>query len=119
MRFVIMSILAVLLCVGCGAPTENTAPPQTGTPGDQTGTPETGEPAVRTAAVSADVALFARVEGADVSNACASDADCKSTGCSKEVCAAEEVMTSCEVQEWPQGQGASCGCVEKQCVWYR
>ncbi len=78
--------------------------------------PSTG---ARTVAVAADAALYARVEGASANNACSADSDCMPSGCSKEVCAAEQVMTSCEIREWPQGEGATCGCVAGSCVWYR
>ena len=126
MRYLIMCVLAVLLSVGCGSSSENTPPPNNGT-GNGTGTdnagtdnnnPSSGEQ-VRTAAVTPEAALFSRVEGTDAKNECATDADCKPSGCSKEVCAAEELMTACDVQAWPQGDGASCGCVNKQCIWYR
>lgn len=123
MRTILFLVLAALLTVGCGSASENSTPPKTGT--DETTEPATGGETgagggeIRTAAVAADHALYARVEGTGVNNTCASDADCKPSGCSKEVCAAEEAMSTCEVQEWPQGEGASCGCVEKQCVWYR
>lgn len=119
MRTILFCVLAALLTVGCGSSSENSAPPKTGN-GDETGetaTPGGGE--VRVAAVATDHALYERVEGTSVNNACASDADCKPSGCSKEVCAVEEAMSTCEVQEWPQGEGASCGCVEKQCIWFR
>jgi eight-cysteine-cluster-containing protein len=129
MRYMMICVLAALLCMGCGPSTGSAPPPNNNTPGtgnvdgDGTGSGTT-EPAapgaqVRTLAVTAEAALFARVEGATASNDCAVDADCMSSGCSKEVCAAEEMMTACDVQEWPQGDGASCGCVDKQCVWYR
>jgi eight-cysteine-cluster-containing protein len=115
----IMCVLAALLSAGCGSSTENGVPPNNtgGETGENTGT-EPG-PQVRTAAVAADSALFSRVEGTEAKNDCAADADCKPSGCSKEVCAADELMTACDVQAWPQGDGASCGCVNKQCVWYR
>lgn len=123
MRSILFLVLAALLTVGCGSAGENSTPPKTGngettepTTGGETGA---GGGEIRTAAVATDHALYARVEGTGVNNACGSDADCKPSGCSKEVCAAEEAMSTCEVQEWPQGEGASCGCVEKQCVWYR
>jgi eight-cysteine-cluster-containing protein len=121
MRYVIMFVLAALLSVGCGSSTESTPPPNNGTGNgtdNGTGNEGTGEQA-RTAAVTAEAALFSRVEGTDAKNDCAADADCKPSGCSKEVCAAEELMTACDVQAWPQGEGASCGCVNKQCIWYR
>ena len=125
MRYVIMCVLAALLAVGCGSSTESTPPPNNGTDnasgtengnGDQN---QAGGEQVRTAAVTSESALYGRVEGAEVKNACATDADCKPSGCSKEVCASEETMTACDVQAWPQGEGASCGCVNKQCIWYR
>jgi eight-cysteine-cluster-containing protein len=124
MRYVILCVLAVLLSVGCGSTTENGSPSSSNAPGSDNAvepaapaTPAT--PAVRTAAVAPSAELFSRVEGANAKNDCASDSDCKPSGCSKEVCAAEELMTACDVQAWPQGDGASCGCVDKQCVWYR
>jgi hypothetical protein len=40
-------------------------------------------------------------------------------GCSNEGCSAEEGGSStCEADDWP-GQGGACGCVDKQCIWYR
>jgi eight-cysteine-cluster-containing protein len=125
MRYLILCVLAVLLSVGCGSSTESTPPPNNGTdPGTPPGAGnDNNDPGgggdVRTAAVTPEAALFSRVEGTDAKNDCAADADCKPSGCSKEVCAAAEVMTSCDVQAWPQGDGASCGCVNKQCIWYR
>jgi eight-cysteine-cluster-containing protein len=119
MRYVIMCVLAALLSVGCGSSTESTPPPNSGTD-NGAGNPDQGSgEQVRTAAVASDSALFSRVEGTDAKNDCAADADCKPSGCSKEVCASEEMMTACDVQAWPQGDGASCGCVNKQCIWYR
>ena len=124
MRYIIFCVLAALLTVGCGSSSENSAPPKTGND-EQTAEPgaggESGQTGgeVRTAAVTTEHALYARVEGTSVNNACSTDADCKPSGCSKEVCASEEAMSTCEVQEWPQGEGATCGCVEKQCIWFR
>lgn len=122
MRYMITCVLAALLSAGCGSSTENGVPPTTGgNTGENTGENTGTEPGqqVRTAAVAPDSALFSRVEGVEAKNDCAADADCKPSGCSKEVCAADELMTACDVQAWPQGDGASCGCVDKQCVWYR
>jgi eight-cysteine-cluster-containing protein len=120
MRYLILCVLAVLLSAGCGSSTENGPPPSSNPPGSGNAV-EPAAPAapVRTAAVAPSAELFSRVEGTAAKNECASDADCKPSGCSKEVCAAEELMTACDVQAWPQGDGASCGCVDKQCVWYR
>ena len=79
----------------------------------------TAPAAARVKAVAADHPLYARVEGAKLKNACAADSDCHEGGCSREVCSAEAgVVTSCEVQTWPQGD-ARCGCVAGECVWYR
>ncbi len=118
MRTILFCVLAALLTVGCGSSSENSAPPKTGN-GDETGEPATPGGEVRIAAVTSDHELYARVEGTSVNNACAADADCKPSGCSKEVCAGEEAMSTCEVLEWPQGEGATCGCVEKQCIWFK
>lgn len=131
MRFITLCFLSALLCAGCNSSkSEPTAPPKAGAPEDVAATPEdsagdpgdtapaAGEP-VRTAAVSTDSALYERVEGTSANNACTSDADCKASGCSKEVCAAEEVMSACDVLEWPQGADAKCGCVSGACAWYR
>lgn len=116
MRYLIPCVLAVLLSAGCGSSTENGPPPSSNAPGSGSAEPAAQ---VRTAAVAPSAELFGRVEGVNAKNECASDADCMASGCSKEVCAAEEMMTACDVQAWPQGEGASCGCVDKQCVWYR
>lgn len=118
MRHLILFVLAALFAAACGSSTESAPPPSNGNSGHGDVT-EPGKQITRTLAVAPDAELFSRVEGVDAKNDCASDADCKPSGCSKEVCAAEELMTACDVQAWPQGDGASCGCVDKQCVWYR
>ncbi|HVV84677.1 MAG TPA: eight-cysteine-cluster domain-containing protein [Kofleriaceae bacterium] len=99
--FLRLSLISLALCA-CG-------PKHGDAPRDQ-----------RTPVVAADAPLYDRVEGISFPNDCTSDADCMEGGCSHEVCSAQpDVNTTCEVQEWPQGQGASCGCVGGQCVWYR
>ncbi|MCS7313367.1 MAG: hypothetical protein NZ742_10745, partial [Acidobacteria bacterium] len=45
--------------------------------------------------------LYDRYEGTGVANACRSDADCVVSGCSREVCAAESVVTTCEAIPTP------------------
>lgn len=78
------------------------------------------KPEARATVVAEGHPLYGRVEGEGLDNACRVDADCRRAGCSSEVCsAAVEVMTTCEVEDWPQGQGASCGCVGGECRWYR
>jgi eight-cysteine-cluster-containing protein len=49
---------------------------------------------------------------------CARDSDCEVTGCSKEVCASQETISSCEVRyDFPQAEGYTCGCVNYHCGW--
>lgn len=53
--------------------------------------------------------------------ACASAADCVTSGCNREICqgAREEArMSICEYKEQtPIRLGLSCGCVQKKCQW--
>jgi eight-cysteine-cluster-containing protein len=116
-------LLLALLLSGCAGHDPSTTPSTT--PAVEVATPAT-DPApatleeVRTPAVAADHALYARVEGSSLQNACTGDAGCYKAGCSSEVCSAQQsVTTTCEVQDWPQGKDALCGCVSGQCVWYR
>ncbi|MBI3255604.1 MAG: hypothetical protein HYZ63_01405 [Candidatus Andersenbacteria bacterium] len=49
---------------------------------------------------------------------CQQDSDCIITGCSKEICAPQETIRSCDVRyDFPQAQGYSCGCVNLHCGW--
>lgn len=80
---------------------------------------ETADLSGRTPFVSPDSPLYRRVEGIGARNMCSSDADCMRSGCSGEVCSAERLVTTCEVRDWPHLQGAECGCVQGQCIWYR
>jgi len=57
---------------------------------------------------------YDRFECASCANDCTSEANCVMSGCSGEVCAAESVVTTCEVVPAPRG---SCGCVDGECVW--
>ena len=60
--------------------------------------------------------LYDRFEGTASANRCETSADCMVGGCSGEVCAAENVYTTCELL--PYGPEGGCGCVEGQCVWH-
>ena len=58
---------------------------------------------------------YSRFEGDATQNTCATDFDCRIGGCSGEVCAAEAIVTTCEVlDELPRGD---CLCVESECLW--
>lgn len=72
----------------------------------------------RSAAVDRADPLYARVEGTAFKNACRRDAECFKSGCSGEICSAEQANSTCEVRPWPQ-RGAVCGCVSGTCIWYR
>lgn len=56
-----------------------------------------------------------RYEGIGANNACRQDADCVRSGCSAEICAAEQLASTCEVVPIPEGD---CGCVEGVCIWH-
>jgi eight-cysteine-cluster-containing protein len=91
-----------------GGPTVPTAPP--------------GPSAeARTPAVEGGHPLYARVEGTSFKNDCSADAQCQVGGCSGEVCTAEQgVNTTCEMPaDGFPSKGASCGCVQGQCIWYK
>ena len=81
------------------------------------GWPQAGGPACpRCPELDKTVANYDRFEGTGFSNDCKSDADCHVGGCSSEVCAAEEVITTCDALPWtPQG---ACGCLNGQCLWH-
>jgi eight-cysteine-cluster-containing protein len=64
--------------------------------------------------VAEDDPLYERFEGTGANNDCFSDDDCLVSGCSGEVCAAQEVATTCEVVTVPDGV---CGCFEQSCQW--
>jgi eight-cysteine-cluster-containing protein len=102
-----MRILSLVLLVACSTSSGSGRP----APASQPST--TG--ANRTALLAKDDPRF---EGPTFKNACGGDADCKTGGCSNEICTAEEgVMSACVVQS-DQPRGASCGCVSGECVWY-
>lgn len=50
---------------------------------------------------------------------CNSSSDCFPSGCSSQVCANHEVVTTCEVVEVPEKETYSCGCINNRCVWFR
>lgn len=73
----------------------------------------------RTVVVAHDHPLHGRLEGEGLRDTCTTDADCHSSGCSGEVCTAEDgIMTTCEAPpvDWPAD--ASCGCVGGTCQWW-
>ncbi|WP_428268121.1 eight-cysteine-cluster domain-containing protein [Haliangium sp.] len=136
MRFILLTALIALCTAGCSASTsgESDTAPASSPPAAEPSAPATApttpaaEPsspvaapatAPRAAAVAAEHALYQRVEGTIAANACSSDSDCVVSGCSQEICAAEPLTSTCEVRDWPQGEGATCGCVDGSCVWYR
>lgn len=107
-------VLLVLASVACSSKEGSLSmPPRSSAEGG------TGALSGRSAFVSPDSPLYRRVEGIGASNMCSSDADCMRSGCSSEVCSAERLVTTCEARDWPHLQGAECGCVEGQCIWYR
>jgi eight-cysteine-cluster-containing protein len=69
----------------------------------------------KTPSVSSGDALYDRVEAPSANNACAQDSDCMVSGCSAEICAAQAVVSTCELVPRPKG---GCGCVEGSCVWH-
>lgn len=59
--------------------------------------------------------MYDRFEAPSFKNDCTTDKDCMVGGCSGEVCAAEGVITTCEVlAEHPSG---GCGCLAGKCQW--
>lgn len=70
--------------------------------------------------IAPDDPNYSRVEGTTFANACQTDAECFTGGCSSEVCSAQQgVSSTCiaPADGWPNA-GGSCGCVSGQCVWY-
>jgi len=50
---------------------------------------------------------------------CNLPSDCFLTGCSSQVCANHEVITTCEAVEFPEKATYSCGCIDQRCLWYK
>jgi eight-cysteine-cluster-containing protein len=92
--------------------------PQSGTPGQGSTHTKQAE-GDRSPAVPASSPNHDHFEGVAFRNACYDDRDCRASGCSQEVCSADrDVSTTC--MEYPdRPTGASCGCVQGQCIWYR
>ena len=66
--------------------------------------------------VSPNDPLYDRYEGTAYDNACTSDEDCFTGGCSGEVCSASpEVYTTCDLVPPVRGW---CGCVDGVCAWH-
>jgi eight-cysteine-cluster-containing protein len=121
--------VVLLTLTGCACPEPPPAAPSAPAGSAGAGPAPAAEPApgpapvtgARTLAVPASHPHHARVEGVDFQNACQDDSGCFVGGCSSEVCSAEEgVSSTCEMPAdgWPSA-GASCGCVQGECVWYR
>lgn len=66
------------------------------------------------ATVATTSSRYNRFEAPRFRNACTADTECFRTGCSGEVCAAENVPTTCEAITRAEG---TCGCVAGACVW--
>jgi hypothetical protein len=128
-----IDLLLTAVLVGAAGATSCSCPPAATTPSGSSGgspapapapAPEPTPPAgggERTAAVASSHAQYQRVEGTSFQNACSRDDQCAVGGCSSEVCSAEQgVSSTCEAPAdgWPT-TGASCGCVQGQCIWYR
>jgi len=101
--------LALGLVVACDKGSQGPDPNTSGAPPPAAG---------RTALVPQDHPHYARFEAPSAQNACDGDAACAKGGCSGEVCAAEQVITTCEVLDVQIPASAACGCVSGQCVWY-
>ncbi len=106
MRILSVTLLFIGACCGKGTPAQ-----------DASSAPVVAPSPDRSALVPQTHPLYARVEGSDFKNQCSSDADCMVSGCSQEVCAAEEAMTTCEALDFPS-RGGSCGCLSGECKWY-
>jgi eight-cysteine-cluster-containing protein len=107
LRFVTCVAISVLVAVlGACSP----LPKEGGSAGSK--------PTRRVAAVPSASPNYDHFEGIAFSNSCDSDAECHAAGCSKEVCSADQdVTTTCN--EYPdQPKAASCGCVRGLCIWY-
>jgi len=97
-------------------PTDDPKPPPATDelPGPPSTPPTAGD---RKPAIPASHPMYNRLEGTHLNNACKSDSECLTGGCSSEVCSAEKsVTTTCEVIEGVP-EGASCGCVANTCIW--
>ncbi|MBK8260893.1 MAG: hypothetical protein IPK80_06080 [Nannocystis sp.] len=62
--------------------------------------------------------FYARLEAPEAANACQRDDQCQRSGCSSETCAAEPLMSTCEVLDLQLPASAACGCVAGACAWY-
>jgi len=132
MRIDLLIPALLLGAIACASPpsTDSNTPsggaPSTPAP-EPTPSPEPGGGAgggdggARAAAVPTSHPQYQRVEGTSFQNGCSADSKCFTGGCSSEVCSAEEgVSSTCEAPSagWPSA-GATCGCVDGQCIWYK
>jgi eight-cysteine-cluster-containing protein len=73
----------------------------------------------RSPMIASDHPLYGRLEGDGFPNACEDDDRCYKSGCSAEVCSAEQdVVTTCDVLPVEFPPDAACGCVDGQCQWW-
>jgi eight-cysteine-cluster-containing protein len=107
----LFALALAALAAGCE---KNSPPPSDPAPGD-----DGGQVVTRRAAVPATHPLFDRFEGTGFGNDCSADSECRTAGCSSEVCSADPgVVTTCEVLPVSLPASTSCGCVESQCQWW-
>lgn len=131
-----LRIIALMLLLGCGqknpTPDVQEASPDvsqevTADVPAEAAEPENAEPAEAEAAADATPtpeSLYedceGRVEGRQSEGECTTDADCKTGGCSQEVCTtnalAADLMTTCEARICFQVLDA-CGCNDGVCSW--
>ncbi len=114
MRIARPLLLLPLLALACAKKPEESTPPPSSPP------PSSPPPSSdRTPAVAKDDPLYNRVEGTSFENHCTSDSACVKSGCSSEVCSAEQVNSTCDSPEGGFPHGDGCGCLAGECVWYR
>ena len=103
--------LALVGAASLGCDRSSSSPdPNTG------GSPPPG--GARTLLVPTSHPLYERFEAPSATNTCKGDGACVRSGCSSEVCAAEELMSSCEVLAVQIPASAACGCVAGECAWF-
>lgn len=86
---------------------------------DEDGEPPLAQTGPRIPAVASDHPLYGRFEGTQNPGECTDDDDCFESGCSGEVCSAEQdVMTTCEVVPMDFPPQTACGCVDGTCRWW-
>src|SRR3954466_11125718 len=73
----------------------------------------------RVPAIKATDPRYDDYEGVGAKNACASDAECHSSSCGNMLCSAESIVGDvCRVDDRAP-DGAGCGCVFGECIWWK